>query len=44
MAQRQILLLFADALHRAEVMRLGDQVIEESFQQRAANRHQFDGA
>ena len=25
-------------------MRFGDQVIEESFQRRAANRHQFDGA
>jgi hypothetical protein len=43
-AQGQVLDLLTDAPHRAEVMRLGDQVIEESFQRRAANRHQFDRA
>jgi hypothetical protein len=36
--------LFADALHRAEVMGVRDQVIEESLQRRAANRQQFDRA
>ena len=44
LAKSQVLELLADTLHRAEVMRLGDQVIEESFQWRAADRHQFDGA
>lgn len=44
MAKSHVLDLLADTQHRAEVMRLGDEVIEESFQRRAANRHQFDGA
>lgn len=36
--------LFADALHRAEGMGIGDQGIEASFSRRAANRPRFDRA
>jgi hypothetical protein len=43
-AQGQGLHLLTDAPHRAQVMAVGDQVIEESLQRRAAHRPQFDRA
>jgi hypothetical protein len=36
--------LLTDTLQRAEVMGVGDQMVEESLQRRAANRPQFDRA